>query len=1038
MQVSPIFDSAWKTIRRCLSGPVVFAFAAALIVVITYQSVSKPATAQDITYSLSGKAAKSAAPHTPQRKPGFQSQPMLAGYTAFSAANRSGFQPISSNKSDGKLDLAVANDGSNSASQGAPSNSATATTATAAQFSQQGPKLVGTGAVGNAQQGFSVSLSADGNTAIVGGPGDNGGAGAAWVWTRSGGVWNQEGPKLVGSGAVRNASQIYYSVALSADGNTALVGGPGDNGGVGAAWVWTRSGGVWNQQGPKLVGSGAVGNANQGYAGVSLSADGNTALVGGGSDNSGAGAAWVWTRSGGVWTQQGSKLVGSGAVGSAQQGFSVSLSADGNTAIVGGLSDNSGVGAAWVWTRSGGVWTQQAPKLIGWGAVGALVQQGRSVSLSADGNTAIVGGFGDDSSTGAAWVWTRSGGVWTQQGTKLVGSGAVGASQGWSVSLSADGNTAIVGGPGDNGGLGAVWVWSRSGGIWTQQGTKIVGSGTVPITYQGFSVSLSADGNTAIAGGYRDNIFTGAAWVFTASTNGLPLSSRIPAHFGPSGTTLFCDSPPYNNQNFGYYRIGRFPGDGSYFDSTTLGTGLCTGSFNAPGNIINPGVNVLTMYTSSDATAPYGFVEFFCTAPVSSAGDCVIVNPSGVAANAGADQTVRLPATVTLDGSRSTSALSYTWSFIGKPPGSTATLNNANTAAPMFTPDKAGLYSIQLTVSNQTTSATDIVLVSAVDANCTGAALRGYPVSLSARPTQTQEIKGYGGSGSYTWSLVTNASGGSLSSTTGSRVNYTAGSNTGTDVIRLTDVWCGTKDVVIQVSGTGRPEVSESFASPNPTRGAATFAISANFFNPVLQAEVCADIERLSQLPATGSCVPMTLTNQGLRATATIQTNSFTKGFHTFRPRGRNAEGWGHFSYGNNVDIGPMKPAILLLHGYDPFHLGSHPEKWRDFVVSGLRSDFPDATIRVVDNLDSWGEINKNAQALGEYINDRRNGVSDADYFILIGHSMGGLISRAYADSSPDKIRAIITIDSVLAANVHDFGAELCIAPKMMTMTERI
>ena len=50
----------------------------------------------------------------------------------------------------------------------------------------------------------------------------------------------------------------------------------------------------------------------------------------------GAGAAWVWTRSGGVWTQQGTKLVGTGAVGDADQGQSVSLSADGNTAIVGG------------------------------------------------------------------------------------------------------------------------------------------------------------------------------------------------------------------------------------------------------------------------------------------------------------------------------------------------------------------------------------------------------------------------------------------------------------------------------------------------------------------------------------------------------------------------------------------------------------------------------------------------------------------------------------------------------------------------------
>src|SRR5437870_5081803 len=105
-----------------------------------------------------------------------------------------------------------------------------------AQFAQQGPKLVGTGAVGHAQQGISVALSADGNTAIVGGLNDNAGAGAVWVFTRSGGVWTQQGSKLVGTGAVGNAAQ-GVSVALSADGNTAFVGGREDNVGAGAAWV---------------------------------------------------------------------------------------------------------------------------------------------------------------------------------------------------------------------------------------------------------------------------------------------------------------------------------------------------------------------------------------------------------------------------------------------------------------------------------------------------------------------------------------------------------------------------------------------------------------------------------------------------------------------------------------------------------------------------------------------------------------------------------------------------------------------------------
>ena len=238
-------------------------------------------------------------------------------------------------------------------------------------------------------------------------------------------------------------AQQGSSVALSADGNTAIVGGPGKCGppSPGAAWVFTRSGGVWTQQGGKLVGTGASGKACQGSS-VALSADGNTAIVGGPSDHGFAGAAWVFTRSGGVWTQQGGKLVGTGASGRFQ-GSSVSLSADGDTAIVG---SNDG---AWVFTRSGGVWTQQGGKLVG-----------ISVSLSADGDTAIVGEPFDNNFAGAAWVFTRSGGVWTQQGGKLVGTGASGdAEQGSSVSLSSDSNTAIVGGPSDNGGAGAVWVY---------------------------------------------------------------------------------------------------------------------------------------------------------------------------------------------------------------------------------------------------------------------------------------------------------------------------------------------------------------------------------------------------------------------------------------------------------------------------------------------------------------------------------------------------------------------------------------------------
>ena len=154
---------------------------------------------------------------------------------------------------------------------------------------------------------------------------------------------------------------------------------------------------------------------HEGKFAVMDSADGNTAIVGGPFDNLNTGAAWVYACSGTGW---GTKLVGTGAVGNARQGVSVALSADGSTAIVGGVEDNSYIGAAWVYSRSGTVWTPQSNKLVGTDAIGRA-RQGHSVALAADGKTAIVGGLADNRITGAAWVYSRSGGVSTTAETEL-------------------------------------------------------------------------------------------------------------------------------------------------------------------------------------------------------------------------------------------------------------------------------------------------------------------------------------------------------------------------------------------------------------------------------------------------------------------------------------------------------------------------------------------------------------------------------------------------------------------------------------------
>ncbi|MEO8232526.1 MAG: FG-GAP repeat protein, partial [Ignavibacteriota bacterium] len=125
-------------------------------------------------------------------------------------------------------------------------------------------------------------------------------------------------------------------------------------------------------------------------------------------------------------------------------------------------------------TTSQSQWIQQDNKLIPTNNIGSVINFGYSVALSTDGNTAIVGGIGDNADAGAAWIYIRNGsGMWSVQ-AKLIGSGATGsASQGFSVAISANGNTAVVSGIGDDTNKGAVWVFTRSGSTWTQQGSKL-------------------------------------------------------------------------------------------------------------------------------------------------------------------------------------------------------------------------------------------------------------------------------------------------------------------------------------------------------------------------------------------------------------------------------------------------------------------------------------------------------------------------------------------------------------------------------------
>jgi hypothetical protein len=417
-------------------------------------------------------------------------------------------------------------------------------------FIQQGSKLVGSGSIGESLQGESVALSADGNTALVGGSSDNKGVGAVWVYTRSGSSWTQQGPKLKASGA--GLIGFGGRIALSADGNMALIAIAGESCFGGCVLVFTRSGSTWTQQPGKLTGEGEVGQGGFGEV-IAMSADESTAVIGAGGDGTppgggiSTGAAWIFTRSGSTWTEQGPKLTGAGEVGNGSFGGAAAISADGNTVLIGGRSDNAFTGAAWVFTRSGSNWTQQGPKLLPNDESSAKKSQfGRPLALSADGNTALMGGISDGISgnltPGAAWVFMRSGSTWSQQGPKLQPSGESTQFSG-GLALSSDGNTAVFGGRVDRRGgtfgstAPGAWVFGRSGSTWSQLGPKLTVSdgGVNREGGTGESFAMSADGSTFLLGNGGDNLTVGAAWAFAADGSVPPTVTGIaPA----AGTTL--------------------------------------------------------------------------------------------------------------------------------------------------------------------------------------------------------------------------------------------------------------------------------------------------------------------------------------------------------------------------------------------------------------------------------------------------------------------------------------------------------------------
>lgn len=365
---------------------------------------------------------------------------------------------------------------------------------------------------GEAYATFGSSVSVSGDTAVIGAPTDDTGAGAnagsAYVFVRNGMSWTQQARLIASDGATDDA----FGTSVAVSGDTVVVGAyrdVTDGVNIGSAHVYVRNGSSWTEE-ARLAPPAGVKN---GYFGWSVALSGDTALIGAYRDTTagnGAGSAYVFLRSGTVWTQQAQLLAPDAATGD-EFGYSVAL--DGDTAVIGSHFDDEGgpgndAGSAYVFVRGGTTWSQQArlvktePK--------ELDLFGTSVDVSGD--TVVVGAYRDDTPAarngGSAYVFVRSGTTWTQQAELLAADAAVNDEFGWSVALSGD--TAVIGAYADDRpaglGVGSAYVFVRTGTSWTQQTQLLLDDGAFQDQF-GFAVAV--DGDTILTGVNFDDTIAG-------------------------------------------------------------------------------------------------------------------------------------------------------------------------------------------------------------------------------------------------------------------------------------------------------------------------------------------------------------------------------------------------------------------------------------------------------------------------------------------------------------------------------------------------
>lgn len=379
-----------------------------------------------------------------------------------------------------------------------------------------------------------------------------------------------------------NLTPNSFGVSVAISGTTALIGDPfvtvNGNQFQGAVFVFTESSnGTWHQT-QTLTASDGLANVE---FGSSVALVGTKALIGAPAVDAAnlLGAAYVFTESGGTWAQT-AKLVGNNIGIYSYFGSSVAI--DGTTAMVGadGYTVNNNQGSVYVFNQSSsGAWSQTQEL----NASGSTAYDGFGTSIAIDGSNVLVGAVGDSSSPGpgAAYLFAESGGTWTQT-AKLVPSDSS-VADGFGSSVALKGNTALIGANHwDSTGQGAAYVFTGSSTNWSQA-TKLTASDGA--ANDGFGDSVALDGTTALIGASGADINgmsgQGAAYVFIGSGSSWTQSVKLLANDNALSVLWFGKSVAINGAAFligapdTYTKdLSQQPGAAYFFTQSNIGLAI--------------------------------------------------------------------------------------------------------------------------------------------------------------------------------------------------------------------------------------------------------------------------------------------------------------------------------------------------------------------------------------------------------------------------------------------------------------------------------